>query len=238
MRLARLGFVGLVALLLGCATAEQVDDEEGLGGASAGGSTGTGGKVDNPGGGGSGNAGSGGGAASGGTSSGGASSGGASSGGTSSGGASSGGASSGGASSGGTSSGGGGGSCAAGKKMCGGVCIAPSPGVGCLLQDNQCTACPSPPANGTSTCAGTLCDFTCNSGFTKSGNSCIGSGGGGGGAPAGGGGSTGSGGSTGCGAPCNPSDITSQFLCTFYCATITGKPGLCAPIVNCCACPA
>ncbi|MBK8996803.1 MAG: hypothetical protein IPM35_13790 [Myxococcales bacterium] len=235
MRLGRLGIALGVTLLLGCATAEQVDDEDGVGGASAGGSTGSGGKVDNPGGGGSGNAGSGGEAGSSGASSGGASSGGTSSGGASSGGASSGGTSSGGTSSGGTSSGGAGGSCAAGKKMCASVCIAPSPGVGCLLQDNQCTPCPNPPPNGTSTCAGTLCDFTCNAGYTKSGNSCIGSGGGG--APAGGGGSTGSGGSSGCAAPCNPSDITSQFLCTFYCASQTGNPGICAPIVNCCACP-
>ena len=120
------------------------------------------------------------------------------------------------------------------------MCIAPSPGVGCGSQDNVCTACPNPPANGTSICTGTLCDFTCNAGYTKSGSSCVGSGGGGapaggGGAPSGGG-ATGSGGATGCAAPCNPSDITSQFLCTFYCAPITNKPGLCAPLVNCCVC--
>jgi hypothetical protein len=234
MRRARLGFAGIVVLLLGCATAESIEEDDGVGGVSAGGATGSGGKGDNPGGGGSGNTGNTAGGGSAGMAGGGTSAGGAPTGGASSGGASSGGASSGGSTAGGGT---GGAACPSGKKSCGGVCIAPSPGVGCVLQDNQCAACPSPPANGTSTCNGTLCDFTCNSGYTKSGNACVGSGGGG--APAGGGGSTGSGGgSSSCSAPCDPSDITSQFLCTFYCATITGKPGLCAPVLNCCACPA
>jgi len=47
----------------------------------------------------------------------------------------------------------------------------------------------APPANGTSVCSGTLCDFTCPSGFTKATNTCISSGGGG--APSGGGGTGG-----------------------------------------------
>ena len=153
-------------------------------------------------------------------------------------GTSSGRASSGGTSSGGTSSGGGGGSCSTGQKKCGGVCIAPSPGVGCALQDDQCTTCPNPPANGTSECQGTLCSFKCNPGYTKSGtNSCVSTGGGG--APGGGGGGGGgSGGSTGCAAPCDPSKIQDQLICNFYCAPITGKLGLCAPVLNCCTCPA
>jgi hypothetical protein len=228
MRLGRLGLAGIVTLLLGCATAEPVGDDEAVGGAPAGGATGTGGKADNPTGG-SGGASSGGGAA------GASGSGGTSSGGTSSGGTSSGGTSSGGTASGGTSSGGTGGSCGSGKKMCGGVCILPSPGVGCGSQDNVCTVCPSPPANSTSTCNGTLCDFSCNSGFTKSGNSCLSSGGGG--APSGGGGTSGAGGGSSCAAPCDPKDIGAQFLCTFYCASQTGNLGLCAPVLNCCTCP-
>ncbi len=48
MRLGRLGLAGIVTLLLGCATAEPVGDDEAVGGAPAGGATGTGGKADNP----------------------------------------------------------------------------------------------------------------------------------------------------------------------------------------------
>jgi len=230
MRLGRLGLAAIVTVLMGCATAEPIEDD-GAGGAPAGGNSGTGGKADNPNGGGSGGSSAGGAAGQ-------AGSGGASSGGTSSGGTSSGGTSSGGTSSGGTSSGGGGGSCSTGQKKCGGVCIAPSPGVGCALQDDQCTTCPNPPANGTSECQGTLCSFKCNPGYTKSGtNSCVSTGGGG--APGGGGGGGGgSGGSTGCAAPCDPSKIQDQLICNFYCAPITGKLGLCAPVLNCCTCPA
>ncbi|MCK6536039.1 MAG: hypothetical protein L6Q84_23980 [Polyangiaceae bacterium] len=233
MRLGRLGLAAIATVLMGCATAEPIEDD-GAGGTPAGGNSGTGGKADNPNGGGSGGSSAGG--AAGQAGSGGTSSGGTSSGGTSSGGTSSGGASSGGTSSGGTSSGGGGGSCSTGQKKCGGVCIAPSPGVGCALQDDQCTTCPNPPANGTSECQGTLCSFKCNPGYTKSGtNSCVSTGGGG--APGGGGGG-GSGGSTGCAAPCDASKIQDQLICNFYCAPITGKLGLCAPVLNCCTCPA
>lgn len=232
MRLGRTALVVLVAGLVGCATAATVEDD-GVGGGQIGGATGSGGKADNPSGGGTGNEGGGGAAGepgSGGETGGG----GAGAGGVASGG--SGGTTS---SGGGSGGGSGGAACATGKKQCGGVCVAPSPGIGCVLADNQCTACPNPPANGTSSCSGTLCDFVCNAGFAKQGNACIstGAGGapsGGGGAPSGGGGS---GGGTTCAAPCNPSDITSQFLCTFFCATQTGNPGLCAPVVNCCVCP-
>ncbi|MCC6900672.1 MAG: hypothetical protein IT377_16955 [Polyangiaceae bacterium] len=229
MRLGRLGLAAVVTMLMGCATGEPIDDD-GAGGTPAGGNSGTGGKADNPNGGGTGGTTAGGAA---GQAGGGASSGGASSGGTSSGGTSSGGSSSGGSSSGGTSSGGGGGTCSAGQKKCGGVCIAPSPGVGCSSQNDQCTPC-NPPPNSTAACSGSLCDFTCNAGYAKSGSTCVSTGGGG--APGGGGGG-GSGGSTGCAAPCNPSKIQDQLICNIYCAPITGKLGLCAPVLNCCTCP-
>ena len=126
---------------------------------------------------------------------------------------------------------GGTGGCASGEKSCGGICIKPSPGVGCGPTD--CTPCPAVP-NATSTCVGSLCDFDCISGYVKSGNSCVLQGGGGTGGGSGGGGGTG--GSTGCAAPCDPSQGASQAVCIFYCTLQTGSPGICAPFFNCCTC--
>lgn len=71
--------------------------------------------------------------------------------------------------SGGTSGSGGSGGCGSGLKQCGGLCVTPSPGVGCSLSD--CTACPAV-TNGTAKCSGTACDFDCPVGTTKSGGSC------------------------------------------------------------------
>ncbi|MFO0564402.1 MAG: hypothetical protein U0263_02005 [Polyangiaceae bacterium] len=235
MRRVGLAVLGLLTIAMGCATAESIDDDQSFGGVpiDAGGK---GGKGDGVGGTGSNNAGgtSAGGSAGepggGGTTAGGGTSGGGTSGGGTSGGGTSGGGTSGGGS-------GGGSTCGTGKKSCGGVCVAPSPGIGCGLVDNQCAACPNPPANGTSSCNGNLCDFVCNAGFAKQGNACISTGGGGAPSGGGGGGGGGVGGGSGCPAPCNPSDVTSQFLCTFYCATQTNKPGLCLPVINCCTCP-
>lgn len=109
-----------------------------------------------------------------------AATGGTSSGGTSSGGTSSGGKASGGAGTGGTADPDGG-NCAAGQKFCGGLCTPPAPRVGCGL--TGCDPCSiTAPANGYVTCSNNQCTFDCLSGFTKSGNSCMGTGNGGGGA--------------------------------------------------------
>jgi hypothetical protein len=221
MRLALVStLIGIVAF--GCAAGEDIDPstQTGSGGSSAGG----GGKVDDPnagggaagsaatGNGGSGNGGSGGAETGGGGGSAGAASGG------------------GGASSGGSS--GSGGSCASGQKQCGGVCIAPSPGIGCSL--SNCDPCPNPPLNANSSCTGEDCDFTCSSGYDKSGSLCVPSGGTGGSSGTGGSGG-GTGGATGCPAPCNPNDPLVQFLCFTFCAA-NGGGGLCLPAINCCVC--
>lgn len=122
------------------------------------------------------------------------------------------------------------GACSAGQKACGGICLAPTPGIGCSM--TQCTPCPAVPAHSTATCSGEQCSFQCNAGYTLSGNSCVASGAGGSsGAGAGSGGSGG-----GCAAPCNPTETTSQLVCLTYCTVVSGKPGLCAPIVDCCVC--
>jgi hypothetical protein len=71
------------------------------------------------------------------------------------------------------------GSCMMGQKFCGGLCTPPAPRVGCGL--TGCDACTiTPPQNGYITCANNQCVFDCLSGYTKMGNSCIGSGAGGG----------------------------------------------------------
>jgi hypothetical protein len=135
---------------------------------------------------------------------------------------------------GGTATGGGGsggGGCTSDKKLCGGLCVAPNPGIGCNLTD--CTACPQPPSNSTWTCTGTTCDFVCAAGYVKQGQTCISTGSGGtssGGAPGGGG--TGGGGV--CQA-CDPSDPASQFICFSFCV-FSGGAGLCVPGLNCCLC--
>jgi hypothetical protein len=66
-----------------------------------------------------------------------------------------------------------------GQKFCGGLCTPPAPRVGCGL--TGCDACTlTPPQNGYVTCANNQCVFDCLSGYTKMGNSCTGSGVGGG----------------------------------------------------------
>jgi hypothetical protein len=133
---------------------------------------------------------------------------------------------------GGTATGGGGSGgtgCTPDMKLCGGLCVAPNPGIGCNLTD--CTACPQPPSNSTWMCSGTTCDFTCAAGYVKQGQTCISTGSGGtssGGAPGGGGSGGGS-----CTAPCDSSQGESQFVCFAFC-TFSGKPGFC--IANCCVC--
>lgn len=94
-----------------------------------------------------------------------------------------GGKASGGTSSGGTTGTGGmtgdGGSCQTGQKFCGGLCTPPAPRVGCGL--TGCDACTTQaPQNGYVTCTNNQCAFDCLSGYTKMGDSCVGSGAGGG----------------------------------------------------------
>ncbi len=62
--------------------------------------------------------------------------------------------------------------CPSGQHECAGQCVGNTPQSGCL-QSVSCTPC-SPPANGTSSCtpAG-ACDFTCQSGYTKQGATCV-----------------------------------------------------------------
>lgn len=124
--------------------------------------------------------------------------------------------------SGGTSSTGGtstdAGSCKNGQKLCGGVCVAPAPSNGCGL--TGCTACPGPPPNGgVLACDNTAhaCSFVCLSGYTKQGDQCVSS--------TGGGGSSGAGGSTG---GCVPS------VCPKCC--FGAEPGCCASPTSC-GCP-
>ncbi|HVW23911.1 MAG TPA: hypothetical protein VHC69_00980 [Polyangiaceae bacterium] len=71
-----------------------------------------------------------------------------------------------------------GGSCQSGQKFCGGLCTPPAPRVGCGL--TGCDACTTQaPQNGYVTCTNNQCAFDCLSGYTKMGNSCVGSGTGG-----------------------------------------------------------
>lgn len=205
---------GLVA---GCATGETLDDE-GSGGGSSGGSAGAaavGGKTDNPTGGSAGQ-GSGGIGGSAGASGG-------------AGGGGNGGQPSGGASGSGGATGGSGG-CTGGEKSCGGLCVPPSPGVGCST--TTCTPCGAI-SNANLKCTGDQCDFDCVSGYVKSGSSCVPQSGSGG--SPGTGGSTGTGGSSGCAMPCSFSDPASQFVCTAACLLTGQNVGLCLP-TNCCFC--
>jgi hypothetical protein len=55
-------------------------------------------------------------------------------------------------------------------KRCGGICVRPSPGVGCTL--DHCTPCPSPPLNGFPHCDGTTCSFLCANGYEAVESTC------------------------------------------------------------------
>jgi hypothetical protein len=71
-----------------------------------------------------------------------------------------------------SASSGGGGMCGAGQHLCAGVCTPNTPESGCF-QSPDCSPCPTT-ANGKATCnAQGLCDVSCNSGYDKSGNSCV-----------------------------------------------------------------
>jgi hypothetical protein len=64
-------------------------------------------------------------------------------------------------------------SCAMNEKICGGVCAAPSPKVGCgPMGCEPCTM--TAPANGYITCVMGACAFDCLSGFTKKDGKCDG----------------------------------------------------------------
>jgi hypothetical protein len=62
--------------------------------------------------------------------------------------------------------------CTASEKVCNGACVSPGPANGCTLTD--CTPCSPPaPAHGVLVCNQGKCDFNCQSGFNKSGNTCV-----------------------------------------------------------------
>ena len=56
------------------------------------------------------------------------------------------------------------------EKRCGGLCLPPSPGIGCSLSD--CTPCPEV-SNGTRFCTDDQCDFDCESGYIKGSSGCV-----------------------------------------------------------------
>ncbi|HMJ16105.1 MAG TPA: hypothetical protein VK524_32040 [Polyangiaceae bacterium] len=60
--------------------------------------------------------------------------------------------------------------CPSEQKLCGASCVSASPGVGCGA--TGCDPC-STPANATAKCNGGNCDFDCNGGYTRTGNSCV-----------------------------------------------------------------
>lgn len=66
-----------------------------------------------------------------------------------------------------------GGSCASNEKLCGGVCVGFGPANGCSAPG--CTACSQQaPAHGVLACnAQGQCDFSCDSGYNKSGSNCV-----------------------------------------------------------------
>jgi hypothetical protein len=80
--------------------------------------------------------------------------------------------------------------CVAGQKSCNGRCSIPEARIGCGL--TGCDPCPSP-AHAIANCSGTECDFSCLSGYVRSGSECV---------IGDGGGSGGSGGSMGDGGHC------------------------------------
>jgi hypothetical protein len=132
--------------------------------------------------------------------------------------------------SGGTSTGGNGGtSCPAGQKLCGGLCVAPKPALGCTLLG--CDPCPTPPSFGSSVCVGDACDFECFTGYAKSGSTCVSSSGGSGGAGgSGAGGTSGTGGTSGGGMQCfhcsgTCAGLNSDSACFVDCVGNQGRPG-------------
>jgi hypothetical protein len=80
---------------------------------------------------------------------------------------------SGGSDAGGGAGGSAGAGCPAGDKQCAGSCVEKSAQNGC--DDPLCIAC-SVPSNGSAVCSAGQCDVECNSGYQKSGSSCVASG--------------------------------------------------------------
>ena len=58
-----------------------------------------------------------------------------------------------------------------GQKFCEGLCVAPTPQVGCSAVD--CVPCPAPPMDAVSVCIAEQCDFECTPGFVRSGVGCV-----------------------------------------------------------------
>jgi hypothetical protein len=109
------------------------------------------------------------------------------------------------------------GSCSAQEKVCNGTCVNFGPANGCSAP--TCTACSTPaPQNGFQTCNGQgQCDFTCKSGFTKSGSNCV---------------ST-TGGDGGSGINCGGQTCTNSCPLSTQCCKSGGGCGCNIPILGC-----
>lgn len=57
------------------------------------------------------------------------------------------------------------------QKRCGGICVNPSPLIGCAV--SGCTPCPDPPANSEARCDGEECSYECVEGYSDLGGSCV-----------------------------------------------------------------
>jgi hypothetical protein len=117
-------------------------------------------------------------------------------------------------------------SCNAPMHLCNGNCEGNTPDTGCYTSAT-CAAC-TPPTNGTSTCTATgQCDFTCNTGFMKSGNMCTCA-------------------SQNCcttANDCDPGDKCASGMCSCdntkcftYCVGFCNEPGTCISNACICAC--
>lgn len=65
--------------------------------------------------------------------------------------------------------------CDSGYHRCGDTCASNTSIQSCGTGANACTACPTPPANGSATCSGTplACGVACNTGYHRCGNACV-----------------------------------------------------------------
>lgn len=121
--------------------------------------------------------------------------------------------------------------CSGGKKLCGGLCVARSPALGC--GPRNCDPCPAP-ENGVATCDGDVCSFACNDGFlpTADGTACEP-------APIGSGGSPGAGGAIGAGgsSACVASQCGSCLLLRPECCLNGGTACGCRDLIGNCLPP-
>jgi len=112
------------------------------------------------------------------------------------------------------------GGCPSTMKYCSGVCVAPSPTVGCSL--TSCAPCYAPAHSG-AICNGSDCDIVCDAGYVKSGWSCVPTSGGGGTGGTGGIGGTGGTGGGSCNPQLCPTPPPPAVKC---CITLNGPCGI------------